>query len=137
MVIYALTSPSEAAYIGCTANPRKRFREHRCLLRKGIHKSKNLQAAWDDHGEDGFEMIELETCEREVKREREQFWMDIYAQRGHFLNENPIAGAPPPGAQAKAAAARVANGFRPSAESNKKRSEAQLGIPRKRATLGA
>jgi group I intron endonuclease len=130
--IYALTAPSKSAYIGSTKNTRKRFREHRCLLRQGKHQSPLLQAEWLKHGEDGWEVVVLEECgdHKDEKRSREQHWIDQYAEQGRLLNNNDIAGAPPRGAQAKAAAKRVANGYRPSAESNLKRRIAQLGVPK-------
>jgi hypothetical protein len=64
------------------------------------------------------------------KREREIAWMRQYGAQGLLLNENEISFRPPPDAPAKAAAARVANGYRPSAESNLKRRLAQLGKPK-------
>jgi hypothetical protein len=56
--------------------------------------------------------------------------MRQYGAQGLLLNENEISFRPPPDAPAKAAAARVANGYRPSAESNLKRRLAQLGKPK-------
>lgn len=123
-----------AAYIGCTAGRiGKRMREHRCLLKAGKHSSVRLQAAWNDHA-DKFQIKPVEVLPGDVsvivKRERELFWMKEYRSRGLLLNENEISFSLPPGAQAKAARARVANGYRPSAESNEKRRLAQLGVPK-------
>ena len=135
VTIYGLEDASTgAAYIGCTAGrPGKRMREHRSLLKAGKHSSKRLQEAWNDHAGQ-FQMKVLETMPAEVsvieKRERELSWMKHYRVQGLLLNDNELSFRPPPDAPAKAAAARVANGYRPSAESNMKRKLAQLGRPK-------
>ena len=135
VTIYGLEDASTgAAYIGCTAGkPGKRMREHRSLLKAGKHSSTKLQEAWNDHAGQ-FQMKVLETMPAEVsvieKRERELSWMKHYRAQGLLLNDNELSFRPPPDAPAKAAAARVANGYRPSAESNLKRRLAQLGRPK-------
>ena len=135
VTIYGLEDASTgAAYVGCTAGrPGKRMREHRSLLKAGKHSSKRLQEAWNDHA-GRFQMRVLETLPAEVsvieKRERELSWMKHYRAQGLLLNENEYSFRPPSDAPAKAAAARVANGYRPSAESNMKRRLAQLGRPK-------
>ncbi len=131
--IYRLFSiHNNHSYVGCSKAIRKRFREHRCLLRKRKHTSPALQALWDTQGEESFNIEAIETVgdHKDEKRLREQYWLDYFAKKGQLLNLNPLAGSPMPGAQAKAAASRVANGYKPTAESNKKRSLAQKGIPK-------
>ena len=135
VTIYGLEDASTgAAYVGCTAGrPGKRMREHRSLLKSGKHTSRKLQEAWNDHAGQ-FQMKVLETMPAEVsvieKRERELSWMKHYRAQGLLLNDNELSFRPPPDAPAKAAAARVANGYRPSAKSNLKRRLAQLGRPK-------
>ena len=135
VTIYGLEDASTgAAYIGCTAGkPGKRMREHRSLLKAGKHNSTKLQEAWNDHAGQ-FQMRVLETMPAEVsvieKRERELSWMKHYRVQGLLLNDNEISFQPPKYAPALAAAARVANGYRPSAESNLRRRLAQLGKPK-------
>ena len=135
VTIYGLEDASTgAAYIGCTAGkPGKRMREHRSLLKTGKHSSTKLQEAWNDHAGQ-FQMRVLETMPAEVsvieKRERELSWMKHYRVQGLLLNDNEISFQPPKHAPALAAAARVANGYRPSAESNLRRRLAQLGKPK-------
>jgi hypothetical protein len=121
-------------YVGCTAGRiGKRMREHRCLLKAGKHTSIRLQSAWTKHSAH-FQMKPLETLQDDAsvieKRERELAWMKHYQTQGLLLNDNPMSFQPPPGAQAKAAASRVANGYTQSAESNLKRRSAQLGVPK-------
>ena len=135
VTIYGLEDASTgAAYIGCTAGkPGKRMREHRSLLKAGKHNSTKLQEAWNDHAGQ-FQMRVLETMPVGVsvieKRERELSWMKHYRVQGLLLNENEVSFQPPKHAPALAAAARVANGYRPSAESNLRRRLAQLGKPK-------
>jgi len=109
------------------------MREHRSLLKAGKHSSRRLQEAWNDHA-GAFQMKVLETMPADVsvieKRERELSWMKHYRLQGLLLNENEYSFRPPPYAPAMAVAARVARGYRPSAESNMKRRLAQLGKPK-------
>ncbi len=135
-VIYALRCVTTGeAYIGCTAGKLgKRAREHRCLLKAGKHGSKRLQQRWDEVGQSGFRMEVVESLPNDAdviqKRERELHWLRTLAAEGKLLNEHIISFQPPTGAHGLAAAARVRNGYRPSAESNLKRRLAQLGVPK-------
>ena len=118
-------------YIGCTAGKvGKRWREHRCLLKNGKHKCRPLQDAWDLSEGIKFACRVIEYCEPQMKRERELYYLNLYKEQGNLYNQYIQSFSPPEGAPAKAAAARVANGYRPSAESNEKRRLAQLGKPK-------
>ena len=135
VTVYGLEDASTgAAYVGCTAGKiGKRMREHRSLLKAGKHSSKRLQEAWNDHAGE-FQMKVLETMPAEVsvieKRERELSWMKHYRGSNLLLNDNEYSFRPPPNAPVMAAKSRVANGYRPSAESNLKRRLAQIGKPK-------
>ena len=135
VTIYGLEDTSTgAAYVGCTSGKiGKRMREHRSLLKAGKHTSRRLQEAWNDHAA-LFQMKVLETMAADVsvieKRERELSWMKHYRVQDLLLNENELSFRPPADAPKKAAVARVANGYRPNAESNLKRRLAQLGKPK-------
>ena len=137
VVVYALRCVTTGeAYIGCTAGKLgKRMREHRCLLRSGKHKAVRLQTRWNELGPSGFHMEVVEALPNHadvlLRRERELHWLRSYSQQGLLLNEHMVSFSPPVGAQALAAKARVANGYRPSAESNLKRRMAQLGVPKR------
>lgn len=122
-------------YIGCTrGGAAKRWREHRCLLRAGKHSCKPLQDDWSEIGEAFFSLVACEqiTGDESVERRREAElrWMGRFRTEGSLYNEHIQSFSPPEGAPAKAAAARVANGYRQSAESNEKRRLAQLGVPK-------
>jgi hypothetical protein len=121
-------------YVGCTAGKiGKRMREHRCLLNAGKH-TRRLQQAWDRY-KDSFQMKSLEVLQEPVqvieKRECELAWMKHYRLMGKLLNEEEISYQPPKGHAVKAAITRSVNGNRHiTAESNLKRSLAQLGKPK-------
>jgi GIY-YIG catalytic domain len=137
--IYAIAFRSTGqAYVGCTRSKiGKRMREHRCLLRAGKHTSRLFQQVHDQIGPADMLMVALETVADDsviARRERELAWLQLYAEKGLLLNDSMKSFAPPAGAQALAAQARVRNGYRPSAESNLKRRLAQLGRPKKRKT---
>lgn len=64
------------SYIGSAVLFRVRWNQHRNLLRKGLHHSPFLQHAWTKYGEDSFEFLILESCERGQCIQREQAHMD-------------------------------------------------------------
>lgn len=136
VTIYGLVNiVTGCTYVGCTAGKLgKRMREHRCLLKAGKHAAKRLQKDWNELGESGFRLNVLECLGVEAsviqKREKELFWMKKMKQEGKLYNDNETSFSPPKGAPAKAAAARVANGYKPTPESNEKRRLAQLGKPK-------
>jgi hypothetical protein len=119
-------------YVGCTKYKlAKRMREHRCLLKKGTHASKSLQADWNKF-EYGFFIDTLEELQEPAsvsqKRERELFWMRHYEKDGCLYNENLSSFQGPPGSLAKAvAASHLKPGNRWTPEANEKRRQALLG----------
>ena len=63
-------------YIGCATNLRKRLGGHRYDLRRNIHSNKHLQSAWNKYGENNFQFLIIEYCEKEKLLEKEQYWID-------------------------------------------------------------
>lgn len=126
--------PASKFYVGCSANCRKRWREHRCLLRQGKHACAALQADWDRLPEDHFSVREVHylgdaTVAR--KREAELSWMQSFADQGILYNDRMISFQGPPGSIEKAqAVAHLKPGNRWTAEANLKRSLAQKGKPK-------
>lgn len=49
-------------YIGSTMNLKKRWTEHRKILRGGRHNNQILQRAWNKYGEDAFKFLPILTC---------------------------------------------------------------------------
>jgi hypothetical protein len=79
-------------------DPKKRFREHRSLLRRGLHQCKSLQALWSAMGEDKFHLKIVDTlpldCSVKDKREAEQRMFDIYERQGLLLNDTTLSFQP-------------------------------------------
>ena len=96
-MIYALENTVTGyAYIGCTSgNMAKRMREHRCLLRKGIHKVSLLQKDWEENSESVFVIRCIEKFDDDenvvFKRARELFWMQEYSVKGKLYNQHQVS----------------------------------------------
>ena len=109
-MIYALENKITGfAYIGCTSgNMAKRMREHRCLLRKGVHTASLMQSDWKTHGESAFVIRCLEIFDSEenvvFKRARELFWMQKYSVRNKLYNQHQVSFAGTPESLKKAVA---------------------------------
>lgn len=134
VTIYELLNiVNQKAYVGSTSGKlNKRMREHRCLLRAGKHSEPELQADWITYGEAAFIMKAVMQVEHPQRAYAEVRYMDAVAHAGRLYNTKRFAYRPPPGASNKAVMARVANGYRPSPESNMKRRLSQLGKPKRR-----
>jgi group I intron endonuclease len=85
-VYILLNSKSKKIYIGQTNNLRKRWMEHRAMLRGNYHANSKLQRAWNKYGENSFKFQVLEYCSVEQLDEREQHYLDIYIPRGVCYN---------------------------------------------------
>lgn len=125
---------SGKVYVGSSINPKKRWREHRCVLRQGKHHAPLLQRAWDARGESAFsfELIENVGSKQEMVA-REQFWIkELKAFGSNGYNANGEAFRPSDETIAKGVAAAAAKrlGKPNSAESNLRRSLSQKGIPK-------
>jgi group I intron endonuclease len=76
-VIHNITSGKR--YIGSTTRPKKRWNEHRSLLRRNKHPNYKLQGSWNKHGEASFV---LESAESNIPEyslsEREDFWISSF-----------------------------------------------------------
>jgi group I intron endonuclease len=52
-----------------------RYTWHRFMLRRNLHKNKNLQAAWTKYGEHAFVFEVLEHCHKSALQSRETHWI--------------------------------------------------------------
>lgn len=68
---------TEKFYIGSAVNLKIRIKSHKYKLRHNKHCNVLLQASWNLHGEEVFEFIILEYCEKEKLIEKEQYWLDF------------------------------------------------------------
>lgn len=77
--IYAILNKiNNKKYVGSAVNLYRRKNIHLHHLRKNIHHSKYLQRAWNKYGEQNFEFIILELCNKDNLIEKEQFYIDKY-----------------------------------------------------------
>jgi len=86
---------SEKFYIGSAVNIKDRWRQHCYKLKNIKHRNAFLQAAWNLHGQEAFELIILEYCEKDKLLEREQYWLDLTQcyDKNIGYNLNKIAGS--------------------------------------------
>jgi len=63
-------------YVGSTGNIPKRWNKHLSRARNGEHENRNLQNAFNEHGEDCFIFSVLEECDKSLLLQREQFYLD-------------------------------------------------------------
>jgi group I intron endonuclease len=82
-------------YIGSSATIKKRWREHKKLLRRRKHHNRYLQHAWNKYGEANFVFEILEECLPEKLILLEQKWMDLLhsCDQQFGYNINPTAGS--------------------------------------------
>lgn len=79
--IYSITHlPSGRTYIGKTNDWKRRFRDHRETLNRGVHLNRYLQRTWDRDGRTSFEFSLVEECPENCLTEREQFWIKEYQE---------------------------------------------------------
>lgn len=94
--IYLITNTSNGkVYVGSTVNFERRFARHRQQLRRGIHATPHLQAAWSAHGESAFEFKALLYCSAENLLMYEQRAADAYkaTDREHGYNYLAVVGS--------------------------------------------
>lgn len=90
--IYSITAKHNGmVYVGSSVNIEKRWREHRCSLRKNYHGNGHLQRTYNKHGKDCFVWKVLEHCEKEKVLEREAYWINKLDSfhNGYNLVETP------------------------------------------------
>jgi group I intron endonuclease len=63
-------------YIGSAVNINDRWRQHKLLLRKNDHHSPTLQYSWNKYGEENFNFIIIEECNKDILISREQYYLD-------------------------------------------------------------
>ena len=63
-------------YVGSSKNIYQRLLKHFALLRHNKHENAYLQNAWNKYGENSFEWIILEKCNKKDLTKREQYYID-------------------------------------------------------------
>ena len=67
-------------YVGSATDLKRRWREHKYKLRKGIHSNKHLLSAWNKYGEESFEfeiIEEHESLDKDYLLLRENYYIDL------------------------------------------------------------
>lgn len=78
--IYKIACPSGSCYIGSSINILYRWCQHRSYLRRGVHHSRRLQAAYAKYGDRlAYEVLML--CDRSELLANEQAMIDAHAAR--------------------------------------------------------
>ncbi len=76
--IYCIEIGSDGIYYGSSNNVKRRFKEHRTLLRGNRHSNVKMQNIWNKYGESYFSFYVVETVIDISKLvEREQWWIDF------------------------------------------------------------
>jgi group I intron endonuclease len=73
-------------YIGSTKNLKKRRWEHYFNLRHNRHPCHHLQSSFNKYGEEVFEFICVEFCDKTKLMEREQYWLDEFWDKKILYN---------------------------------------------------
>jgi group I intron endonuclease len=78
--LYAIVHKhTNRAYVGSAVNLKRRFKEHRTLLKQGVHHSAYLQNAWNKYGVDQFEFKVIKPLDSLTEaRELEQALLDCF-----------------------------------------------------------
>lgn len=78
--IYAIKNKLDnKIYVGSSKSVYYRWKQqHYVELKGNTHGNRHLQNAWNKYGEDNFEFIVLEECDRSILFEREEYWMEHF-----------------------------------------------------------
>lgn len=105
---------SGRCYIGSAIDIGRRVSHHRCLLKRGKHHSRFLQASWDKYGADSFTFSTVCLYDEHLLLHVEQRFIDILSPEFNVFKF----------------AVNSARGVKRSEETKKRMSEAQKGKPR-------
>jgi GIY-YIG catalytic domain len=91
IVIYAVEClRSGFTYVGLSSDYKRRWRQHRSLLRRGLHATSTMIADWRKHGESAFELRVLEVLPygtRTQEAEKAELrWQAHFARLGRLYN---------------------------------------------------
>ncbi len=101
--IYAIRGPTGDEYIGSSLRLHVRMNAHRAALRRGIHKNRRLQKAWNVHGEDQMSFRIILICAKDDLLLYEQLAIDALwpAYNIHILAANCLGVKRSPETRAK------------------------------------
>lgn len=138
--IYLITSPSGGEYVGSALNMRLRWHGHKIALRKGEHKNRKLQNAWNKYGEAAMSFASLLVCRPVDLLYFEQRAIDARRPRYNICLTAGNSMGVKRSAEYKAAKSLKMKGTKQSPELIAKRAAAMIGhvvAPETRAKIGA
>jgi len=78
--IYKIVNTNNGkCYVGSSFVIQRRWNRHKRELIAGIHPNAKLQASWNKHGADAFDLVVIELVGEDALIGREQFWIDSIA----------------------------------------------------------
>jgi group I intron endonuclease len=110
--IYKITNTAHGKfYVGSSVQIESRIFKHLCQLRKGKHNNGHLQSAYSLDGEDAFDFMLLEECDRADLLTREQHYMDALKPEYNICRVagNTLGVLHTPASRAKMSAANIGN----------------------------
>lgn len=128
--VYCFEDRRGKKYIGSSWTMGRRKSEHIRNLRNNSHHNRRLQGAWNKYGPECFAYSVIELCEKDILREREQFWIDSLVP---WFNLTYSASAPMEGRKhTLEARLKMSQAVRPrlTPEQCAERSERLSGVPR-------
>jgi group I intron endonuclease len=128
-------------YVGSSGRVGKRIMCHLSALRKGEHRNKHLQAAWDKYNSRNIKIFLIEIVSNfNFLEEREQYWLDHFDSHKNGYNNSPVAGIArgftfhhTESAKLKISLAKIGMGF--SAQHKKRLSVARKAYKQSRITV--
>ena len=92
--IYRIDGPTGKFYVGSAASLSRRWIEHKRDLKRGTHGNAHLQASWNKHGAEAFNITVLELVDdKALLLEREQYWIDTLDAVNCGYNILQVAGS--------------------------------------------
>jgi predicted GIY-YIG superfamily endonuclease len=90
-VIYAVEClKNHFTYVGLSSDYKRRWRQHRSLLRRGLHATEKMIADWREHGESAFAVRVLEMLPHGMRmpdaQKAELRWQAHFARLGRLYN---------------------------------------------------
>ena len=87
--IYVILNKANGkVYVGQSINLFDRLRVHKSSLRGNYHKNSHLQSSWNMYGEDSFEFLPLEFCDRDCLDYLEEWWIDYFNSMDNSFGYN-------------------------------------------------
>lgn len=71
-----INTANNKIYVGSSVQVESRILKHLSFLRRGRHPNGHLQSAFTNYGEDAFDFLLIERCDKESLLAREQYYID-------------------------------------------------------------